>query len=875
MNTVLHEEAKRILFQALDKPPEDRSEFIASSEASQDVKEEVVSLLSAYDSGSHVLRDLASEIHSAPVDSPPPSNSPSDKMIGRSIGHYAVSERLGGGGMGVVYKAFNEKLDRHAALKFLSPALSADDVARKRFTVEARAASALDHPNICAIYDIDQTDSGQVYIAMAYYDGESLKDRLLKGAVPIGEVLTIATQIAEGLSRAHAGGIVHRDIKPANIMITTEGVVKIVDFGVAKMGDVNLTQSGSTMGTMAYMSPEQIQGKEADSRADIWAFGVVMYEMITGERPFSGAYQQAVAYAIINADPTPVTALRTGVPEDLAAIVTRCLIKDPDERYQTTSSLFAQLYHVQKNFVSNSTNDDGRGQGAEGTNTGRKRVFISYNRGTSDDGRVAEALSKSLGSKHDVFIERTVTVGARWIDQIEAQINRSDYMIVLLSSDSLTSEMVLGEIELARKAASENDGRPAILPIRINYRKPFSYPLSAYLDGLNWAYWDTDEDTRDLISVIESAVAGSGLKPKEEPTSWEIHNGDTGHIPAPLAAAQPSQLELPEGTMDPQSAYYIIRPEDLVAQSAASRQGVTITIKGPRQMGKSSLLMRTMTQAMKAGKKIVFLDFQLFDAAALADSDTFYRQFCTWLTDELDLEDKVEEYWRRPLGNSQRCTRYVGRHLLKSIESPVFLAMDEVERVFDTDFRSDFFSMLRSWHNDRAIKPEWRKLDIALVTSTEPYQLIENLNQSPFNVGEVIDLRDFTESQVAELNVKHGEPLDAAHLGAIESLLSGHPYLVRKALFLVSSGRMSADELLRTATDQHGPFGDHLRYHLFRIHDQPDLVDGFQTVIRKGSCESESIFWRLRGAGLVKRSGSAVVPRCRLYGDYFKEHLHG
>jgi len=351
-------------------------------------------------------------------------------------------------------------------------------------------------------------------------------------------------------------------------------------------------------------------------------------------------------------------------------------------------------------------------------------------------------------------------------------------------------------------------------------------------------------------------------------------SGDTEDIPLPLASAQPLRLEMPEGTMDPQSALYVSRPEDDIALNAVTRQGVTLTIKGPRQMGKSSLLMRTMAAASQAGKAIVFLDFQLFDMAALNDAETFYRQFCTWLTDELDIEDKVEEYWRRPLGNSQRCTRYVGRHLLKNIDRPVFLAMDEVERVFDTDFRSDFFSMLRSWHNDRAIKMSWRNLDLALVTSTEPYQLIENLNQSPFNVGEVIALRDFSAGQVAKLNSQHGGQLNDTQMGEFMALLNGHPYLTRKALFLVASNRLTADQLMSTAVDEHGPFGDHLRYHLFRLHGQPDLIAGFKEVINHQRCADESIFWRLRGAGLVRRADGQVVPRCRLYNDYFQEHLN-
>ncbi|MFV2089973.1 MAG: AAA-like domain-containing protein, partial [Pseudomonadales bacterium] len=469
---------------------------------------------------------------------------------------------------------------------------------------------------------------------------------------------------------------------------------------------------------------------------------------------------------------------------------------------------------------------------------------------------------------------KMLLVGSKWIERLETELSRADYLIVLLSAESVHSEMVLGEIEMAHRLAEEQDGRPKILPIRVGYKKPFTYPLSHYLDNLNWAEWNTEEDDESLVKAVGMAIGAGGLEASEAPTMKLGPSGNTEEIPVPMASAQPIRLEMPEGTMDPQSALYVSRPDDDIALSAVSRQGVTLTIKGPRQMGKSSLLMRTMAAAAQAGKEVVFLDFQLFDMAALSDAETFYRQFCTWLTDELELEDKVEEFWRRPLGNSQRCTRYVGRHLLKNVEQPVFLAMDEVERVFDTDFRSDFFSMLRSWHNDRAIKPRWRNLDLALVTSTEPYQLIENLNQSPFNVGEVISLSDFSASQVAKLNGQHGSPLNESQMEDFMALLHGHPYLTRKGLFLVASGRLASDQLMRAAGDEHGPFGDHLRYHLFRLNGQPDLISGFKQVISQQRCPDVSIFWRLRGAGLVRRSGAQVVARCRLYNDYFKEHLN-
>jgi len=325
--------------------------------------------------------------------------------------------------------------------------------------------------------------------------------------------------------------------------------------------------------------------------------------------------------------------------------------------------------------------------------------------------------------------------------------------------------------------------------------------------------------------------------------------------------------------MDPQSAFYIKRSEDRIVLGAVERMGMTLTIKGPRQMGKSSLLLQAMSRARQLGKDVVYVDFQLFDSSALKDADTFFKQFCAWIGDELDLEDRIDEFWRRPLGNSQRCTRYLGKHILKNASNPIFLAMDEVERVFDTDFRSDFFSMLRSWHNDRAIDPMWKRLDLALVTSTEPYQLIENLNQSPFNVGEIVSLSDFTREQFAELNTLHGRPILDSEAGALHDLLGGHPYLSRKALYLLGSRLIDFGTLMASATSESSPFSDHLRHHLFRLHSQQVLVEGMKSILNGQPLHDDNIYWRLQGAGLVKRENGKIRARCLLYSRYFKERL--
>jgi eukaryotic-like serine/threonine-protein kinase len=265
-------------------------------------------------------------------------------IIGQTISHYKIIDKLGEGGMGVVYKAHDTKLDRTVALKFLSSRYTVTQQDKTRFINEARAASALDHPNICTIYEISETDNGQMFIAMANYEGESLKEKIEHGSMPIDEVLDIAIQTARGLAKAHAKGIVHRDIKPANILVTEDGVVKIVDFGLAKLaGRTLLTKEGRTMGTIAYMSPEQARGEPVDHRTDIWALGVVLYQMFTGELPFKSDYEQAVIYSIINEEPRAISEMRSDLPPEVAQAIEKSMNKQPDDRYRTMIELLDEM----------------------------------------------------------------------------------------------------------------------------------------------------------------------------------------------------------------------------------------------------------------------------------------------------------------------------------------------------------------------------------------------------------------------------------------------------------------------------------------------------------------------------------------------------
>ncbi len=265
-------------------------------------------------------------------------------MIGTTISHYKILEKLGGGGMGVVYKAEDTLLKRPVALKFLPLTLGADPDSRERFTHEARAASALDHNNICTIHEIGHTGDGQLFISMAYYEGESLKDRIARGPLNAEEAVDIALQIARGLAKAHEHGILHRDIKPANIMLTKDGVAKIVDFGLAKLGGVTkITRTGSTLGTALYMSPEQARGDELDQRADLWSLGVTLYEMLTGTTPFRGEHEAAIMYSVLNEEPQGLRKGIPGISPDIEAILARALSKNADSRYQSATEMIADL----------------------------------------------------------------------------------------------------------------------------------------------------------------------------------------------------------------------------------------------------------------------------------------------------------------------------------------------------------------------------------------------------------------------------------------------------------------------------------------------------------------------------------------------------
>ncbi|HEX6617406.1 MAG TPA: protein kinase [Gemmatimonadales bacterium] len=324
-----------LLDEALDLAPGERAALLArTAQSDPELRREVEALLAAAER-SGITSEIAGAVAAAAHRTP-------------SMPDYEILEQVGSGGMGVVYKARDPRLQRYVALKFLPPVLGLDREHKRRFLQEAQTIAALDHPNVCTIFEVAEPEAGQLVIVMPWYEGETLKQRIARGPLQVSEAVDFALQVAAGLAHAHAAGVVHRDIKPANVVVTTGTRARILDFGIAKVADASagLTQAGAVLGTLAYMSPEQACGDPVDHRTDLWALGVLLYEMLAGRPPFTADAPIALFHALQFREPAPLAEVRADVPPTLAALVHRLLDKDPSRRYDDTAALVAALEAV-------------------------------------------------------------------------------------------------------------------------------------------------------------------------------------------------------------------------------------------------------------------------------------------------------------------------------------------------------------------------------------------------------------------------------------------------------------------------------------------------------------------------------------------------
>lgn len=798
-------------------------------------------------------------------------------LIGQTLGQYQIIEQIGQGGMATVYKAYQSGLDRFVAIKVLPAQHALTPGFKERFNLEAKAVAQLSHPNILPIYDAGIAGDLS-YFVMKYVAGPTLRQQLGQ-PMDLPTVSRYLDQIAAALDHAHERGIIHRDVKPSNILIENDWLL-LADFGLAKIieGSQDITGSGAIVGTPSYLSPEQAEGKPADHRADIYSLGILLFEMIIGYVPYDADTPMAILFKHIY-EPLPrPRRLRPDIPASVENVILKAMAKNPAQRYHRATEL-AQALREQLEASAIIT----PGPPA----SPRTHVFISYKRNVDPDQQLAGYLYDFLTEQgHDVFIDRSLRAGDDWLGEIDRQIQTSDFLVVLLSKDSAHSEMVQAEIRRAYEYR-RLEGRPQTLPVRVAYEGLLPYSIDAFLDPLQYVVWQNEADNERIGQDILAAMAGQ-LPPRtplpSRPVVSTIRLSEDGtpisdeeRLPPPLPEFDPrlvESMEAPGGVVKLRDKFYIERYADAQLRREVIKAGSTTTIRASRQTGKSSLLVRGANEARQNGASVVNLDLQRVDGDRLASPDLFLRDLAEFIIRKLRLDvAEVDRAWRGSLGPQDKLTYLMEDYVLPQSSTPIVLALDEVDRLLQTPFYSDFFALLRSWHNSRALDEQWDRLNLVMVISTEPYLLIADVNQSPFNVGLKIYLEDFDEAQVRDLNQRHGSPVTEAGLPELRNLLGGHPYLIRKALYTMVTERLPWSRLTQAATLDHGPFGDHLRRQQWLLRDEPALREALKQIVEQGHCADEMALFRLLQAGLVKGSGDTYRCRCDLYRIYFKDKL--
>jgi hypothetical protein len=498
-----------------------------------------------------------------------------------------------------------------------------------------------------------------------------------------------------------------------------------------------------------------------------------------------------------------------------------------------------------------------------------RRFFVSYRRRADLDRELANSLVKGLEEAgHEVFIDVRMDLGTRWSAEIERRIGWCHYLVVLLSEASTHSEMVRGEVRRAHERF-EKEGKPTILPVRVRYDGPLGYELDSYLAPIQQRRWTAAEDSKKLLAEllrIASTGASAGGTEASEISSEGVSLADPRR---PLPTQDPRILRAPGGALRADDPFYIRREADGRIDSMAANLGETLVIKGARQMGKSSLLIRYLDACRDAGKRFAFVDFQSFAEQDLADYSSLLSRFATALLRALKLPCEQIP----PLPEQLVFTHFMEDAVLDRIAGPVTLAFDEVDRILGRAYQRDFFSMLRLWHNNRA-QPfsVWENVDLALVIATEPYLLIDAADQSPFNVSVPITPLGFSRQELHRLNAAYGGALDEPSLDALFDLLAGQPFLTRLALYcIVGPPRLGWTQLMAQATSSEGPFGDHLKALLFKLERHAGLLDALQRAIQHGTLPDEETYYRLRGAGLVTRDNGRIQAANGLYARFFRD----
>jgi serine/threonine protein kinase len=814
------------------------------------------------------------------------NNSNKDRSEGgilrETVSHYRILRRLGSGGMGIVYEAEDTRLGRHVAVKLLPERFSQNTAAIERFQREACTASSLNHPNICTVHDVGE-HAGRRFIVMELLEGKTLRQELLSGPLTPEQTTSFGTQIADGLEAAHKRGIVHRDIKPANLFVIDGERIKILDFGLAKLtgrdrrerapmengvGDDELTQSvtgpGEFLGTVSYTSPEQARGELLDHRTDLFSFGVVLYEMATGLLPFRGETSAVVFDSILNRPPAPATRINPQVSPELDRVICRALEKHRELRYQSAADMGAELRRLAMRTSGSMampvlSEPEARvvtlPPDQPAVKSEQLQVVLLYRRNVLPDEQIMRVLEDKFAARgYRVFVDRHLAVGVDWATEIEKKIGTADAVVALLSEASMESEMLSYEVQLAHSFSERQNGKPHLLPVRVQFKGEFPDSLHAALDGRNVFVWknaaDNDQIVADLTKALQTPPEALRHKPNLEPVG---------------------------GALPLDSKFYIVRPTDQEFYSAVGRNDSIILLKGARQMGKTSLMARGLQQARKAGARVVLTDFQKLNSAHLKSVDSLFLCLAQAIAEQLDLDLIPEDSWNARRGPSMNFERFLRREILSRINGHLVWGMDEVDRLFACDFGSEVFGLFRSWHNERSLDPSgpWKNLSLAIAYASEAHLFITDVNQSPFNVGTRLVLSDFTLDQVRELNRRYGFPLsNESELERFYTLLGGQPFLTQRGLHQMTERGLPFIEFAAGAARDEGPYGDHLRRIFVSLNQDPALCEVVRDVIGGKHSSSTDSFYRLRSSGIVAGECARDMKlRCQLYDQYLSRHL--
>lgn len=504
------------------------------------------------------------------------------------------------------------------------------------------------------------------------------------------------------------------------------------------------------------------------------------------------------------------------------------------------------------------------------------RFFVSYRRRAETDARLATLLVERLCKAGcEVFIDQSMPVGIDWSAEIDQRIGWCDYLVVLISEESVASEMVQAEVRRAHKA-SKAEGRAKILPVRVAYPGSLGYELDGYIGKLQYVFWQSEHDDERIAAEILRASAGEGVfRDVAPPGAGTDSNAKTAERPEPRADMRllRESVEAPGSALGSDNPFYIRRDADKRVEGFATGKARAVVIKGPNQTGKSSLLLCYLSKCLAAGKKVAFIDLMTFGAVRNLNFTDFAAQFAEVLVGDLDLRGIEAPTFKRALD----LTNFLHDHILPRIDASLVIAIDEADRAIGSVWQEDFYSALRSWDANRSHpskKERWGKLGLALVIATDPKMLIESGYTSPFNITPPIVLMPFARSALDAVNVSYSGMLSSAELDRLHALLRGHPYLTPLAFYRLLYEETTFDALCANAAQEYGPFGDHLRSKLDRIY-KADLHVAMREIVFNGSVPKNDrrLFYRLEAAGLACEEGGRIVASNEVYERFFKAVL--